>query len=432
MASDFSARPRRIETSALIPTWMKECIPVALNIEVESRPLSLFHFDEQIERNLKKMGVSTLFPVQCAVIPHIANCSGPLLLPSNGTIPRDVCVASPTGSGKTLAYVIPVVAVLARHPSSSSRALVVAPSQNLVDQIAEVFYKVSKGTSVSVSVLSSQVRNHTSVLLCTPGALTDQLAADQSFLAQIRFLVFDEVDRLVGFQFKDWIDELSQCLEARKGVSPKSLKSIVSELMPSPTSYLFKRTMQSYSATLEIATPSTERPTSRQAETAEELLTDYIPVQKLLFSATLKESPEMLACLNLHKPLLFSAEATDSSPERKRQTVLLPQTLEENLIVCSAEDKPLMVLHLLINKRFCRVLCFTGSKEATERLAMLLSYFDDKLVVRTFTAKQSRGKRSEIVHQFNAGKVDIIVCSDSMARGMDLLKVYTDIYNGHV
>lgn len=51
----------------------------------------------------------------------------------------DVCVCSPTGSGKTLAYVVPIVDSLSENPVTTLRALVLVPTKELANQVAEVF-----------------------------------------------------------------------------------------------------------------------------------------------------------------------------------------------------------------------------------------------------------------------------------------------------
>lgn len=57
---------------------------------------------------------------------------------------RDVILLSPTGSGKTLAFILPVLKLL-RPGSGRVQAIVVAPSRELVLQIAGVFQKIGAG-----------------------------------------------------------------------------------------------------------------------------------------------------------------------------------------------------------------------------------------------------------------------------------------------
>ena len=57
---------------------------------------------------LERQGITSFFPVQCQVIPHLLGSNNqPILSTYNG----DLCVSAPTGSGKTLSYAIPIVEV---------------------------------------------------------------------------------------------------------------------------------------------------------------------------------------------------------------------------------------------------------------------------------------------------------------------------------
>ncbi|VDK31538.1 unnamed protein product [Gongylonema pulchrum] len=84
---------------------------------------------QRVKQHLKRW-----YPVQTATLPHlIAATNACTVLP-----PRDLVISAPTGSGKTLCYVIPILNALRSQTSGSLFALVVAPVQNLVDQIEKV------------------------------------------------------------------------------------------------------------------------------------------------------------------------------------------------------------------------------------------------------------------------------------------------------
>merc|ERR1711871_1053851 len=78
-----------------------------------------------------------------------------------------------------------------------------------------------------------------------------------------------------------------------------------------------------------------------------------------------------------------------------------------------------MVLHLLIACQFKRVLIFTSSRENTHRLYLLLHLYGG-IRVEEFSSSLGTRKRRDIIEQFRCGMLHALVCSDAMARGMDL------------
>lgn len=117
--------------------------------------------------------------------------------------------------------------------------------------------------------------------------------------------------------------------------------------------------------------PHPPRPTS---VCASQLLSTQQYIQKLLFSATMTQDPEALALLQLHSPILFSVAV----PEEGREAMMLtpPTSLHEMVAVCKASLKPLVLLHFLsqhvqttsTEERKGQVLCFTNSRESSQRL----------------------------------------------------------------
>ena len=108
-------------------------------------------------------------------------------------------------------------------------------------------------------------------------------------------------------------------------------------------------------------------------------------LQKMLFSATLNHDPEQLAALNLAHPRLFIAQdgqaVTGESGhgnvgEDDMAEMTTPSTLTEHMVMCGGANKPLVLLHFLLTKGFQRTLIFTNSKEATQRLSVLLNGYD--------------------------------------------------------
>jgi len=109
----------------------------------------------------------------------------------------------------------------------------------------------------------------------------------------------------------------------------------------------------------------------------------------------------------------------------------LPATLQEQMYVIPGHAKPLVLLHLLYNLSLRKVLCFTKSVEASNRLVQLLSFFADEYIspsvtrveAANYSSDLSPSKRKEVVDRFVKGEIGVLVCSDLVARGMDIAGV---------
>ena len=137
---------------------------------------------------------------------------------------RDVLVRSPTGSGKTLAFAIPIVERIAPSDSAPA-ALVLAPTRELVTQIAAELREIAQARGLRVTAVYGGVglteqsrkaaRSH--VIVATPGRLEDLLARRAFSLSKVRLLVLDEADRMLDMGFRPAVDRIvGACPRARQ------------------------------------------------------------------------------------------------------------------------------------------------------------------------------------------------------------------------
>jgi len=157
------------------------------------------------------------------------------------------------------------------------------------------------------------------------------------------------------------------------------------------------------------------------------------PPQKLLFSATLSQDPEKLQKLSLFQPKLFtSVVETADGAEIKREIntdtfigkYTTPRELTEKYIECSVDLKPLVLYEFIKQEKLTKTMIFTDSIESAHRLAILLqSLFKDKLRIEEVSSQLEAGRRNSLIDDFANGKIDVIVCTDRLARGMDLIGV---------
>uniref|UniRef100_H2ZLF9 ATP-dependent RNA helicase n=1 Tax=Ciona savignyi TaxID=51511 RepID=H2ZLF9_CIOSA len=399
----------KVKVTRHLPRWITDRIIID---DIKSELQLLTDVEPKIDpvliENLKELGIVQLFPVQQKVIPFILRDTrrgiGEQTFP-----PRDICVSAPTGSGKTMAFALPIVQALMQRVVPATRALVVSPTRELSAQIYKVFTALCRNTKLKcvlitgvkgnlqqeqrllTSIGKNGVRYPPDIVVATPGRLVDHLSEEREFdLTKLRFLVIDEADRMMEQIKQRWLTLVEDNVYKNR-------------TKPVPGSLTIRSVTQS-----------------------------RIPLQKLLFSATLSADPEKLQQLNLFQPRLFSAapKALEIGVKTEDDNFIgkytTPVGLEEYLIKCTPGEKPLAVLHLALDKS--RVLCFAGSIETARRLTVLIQLYAEAAGKSDFTCTEFAShlpttKRSKVLKDFSAGKINILVCSDAMARGLDVPSV---------
>ncbi len=141
---------------------------------------------------------------------------------------RDVAAEAQTGSGKTAAFVLPIVAWLSEHPAPDERvvrALVLAPTRELAQQVASTFKTFAYGDScrvlcviggVAIETQLDMLRSGVDVVVATPGRLLDVLERDALDLQHLKTLVLDEADKLLDTGFRDELADLIRSLPKKR------------------------------------------------------------------------------------------------------------------------------------------------------------------------------------------------------------------------
>ncbi|OJD40703.1 uncharacterized protein BKCO1_1000502 [Diplodia corticola] len=169
----------------------------------------------------------------------------------------DAFIQAQTGSGKTLAYVLPIVQRLVNlgkdtvHRDSGLFAIILAPTRELSKQISVVLENVLRATNwiVSGTVIGGEkkksekarVRKGLNILVATPGRLVDHLEHTEALdVANVRWLVLDEGDRLMELGFENDIQKIVGCLNLRM----KATKNRIAGLPPKRMTILCSATMK--------------------------------------------------------------------------------------------------------------------------------------------------------------------------------------------
>lgn len=390
----------------VLPKWLAEPDVIEKDIKSNLIPLTdVAGICPALQKKLEAKGIQSFFPVQAEVIPAILETvNSGLLIGQGGYRPRDICVSAPTGSGKTLAFVIPVIQALLKRVVCEVRALAVLPTKELAEQVYKVFCSYSEGTNLKVVMAAGQksfaaeqatfteirggrCRSIADIVVATPGRLVDHINKNESFTLQhLRFLIIDEADRMIDSMHQAW---LNQVIKAVYKSGSGSDTSIFRRVEPGPI-------------------------------TVASLSVPQMPLQKLLFSATLTQNPEKLQQLGLHQPRLFSSTHTSTqNGTHTEEKFDFPQGLTEYYVTSTMNKKPLLVLHFLLRLKYKPVLCFTNSREAAHRLFLLLKLYGG-VEVAEFSSRLSPSERQRTLKSFEQGKISILISTDAAARGIDI------------
>jgi ATP-dependent RNA helicase RhlE len=255
---------------------------------------------ESLQRAVADQGYTMMTPIQAKAIPIVL--AG-----------RDVMGAAQTGTGKTAAFSLPLLHKMLRHENSSMsparhpvRALVIAPTRELADQVAANIKGYAQHSKLRTAVVyggidmkpqTAELKAGVEVLVATPGRLLDHIEAKNCVLNQVEYVVLDEADRMLDIGF---LPDLQRIL-----------------------SYL---------------------PKTRQT---------------LLFSATFSPEIKRLAESYLQDPILVEVARPNATATN----------VEQRFFSVATEDKRGAVLKLLKDRAITQALVFVNSKLGCARLA---------------------------------------------------------------
>ncbi len=183
---------------------MPEIKPASTKSDAPAASFENFGLSAEILRALADQGYLQPTPIQAEAIPVILKG-------------RDVMGAAQTGTGKTAGFSLPVIQMLqpqangstspARHPV---RALILTPTRELADQVAENVknYSVHTGLrsavvfgGVDIAPQTAALRAGVEILIATPGRLLDHVQQKTLNLSQAQILIMDEADRMLDMGF---------------------------------------------------------------------------------------------------------------------------------------------------------------------------------------------------------------------------------------
>lgn len=276
---------------------------------------------------------------------------------------QDIMLLSPTGSGKTLAFILPVMKML--KPSTGRvQCVVIAPSRELVIQIAGVFREVAKDFRVVALYGGHKVEDEVNslkvtpdIIVATPGRLLDHSVRHNTELLPVRILVLDEFDKSLELGFEE---EMRKLIGRMKNVSRFILTSA----------------------------------------TQTDVLPDFLKLDNPLTLNFLGNNNELRERLSIHR--------VDSDGKDKLETLL---SLLHNINSGETVEKTII---------------FVNHRESAERVEDFLSKNGVASVL--YHGSLDQRERETAVSLFNNGSRPVLVATDLAARGLDIEKVKSIIH----
>jgi ATP-dependent RNA helicase RhlE len=195
---------------------------------------------DKLLKALEKTTLKQPTPIQAQAIPYIMQG-------------RDLMGLAQTGTGKTAAFGLPLLHRLLDlgHPPGprNVRALILAPTRELVTQIFDNLTVFTKGTAVKVTVVvggaslnrqAERLAKGSDVLVATPGRLIDLLERGDVSLAQTGYLVLDEADHMLDMGFIHALRKIAKHIPLKRqtllfsATMPKDIEEIADTYLRDP------------------------------------------------------------------------------------------------------------------------------------------------------------------------------------------------------
>ena len=173
---------------------------------------SQFKFHPQINAGIKALGYATPTPIQNQAITPILQG-------------KDVMGLAQTGTGKTAAFALPILERLLAGPRGRVRALVIAPTRELAEQIHDNISLLGRDTKlrcmtvyggVSLNPQIQKLRAGVEIVVACPGRLLDHINQRTIDLSHVEVLILDEADRMFDMGFLPDIRKILKHVPAKR------------------------------------------------------------------------------------------------------------------------------------------------------------------------------------------------------------------------
>ncbi|WHI48345.1 ATP-dependent RNA helicase RhlB [Microbulbifer sp. VAAF005] len=297
------------------------------------------------------LGFQYCSPIQGRSLPHTLNG-------------HDLVGKAQTGTGKTAAFLITVIDDLLKHPfegeryAGEARSLIIAPTRELVMQIADDAKALCKHTELEIHTLvggmdyDKQQRNLNErlvdILVATPGRLLDFVGNRDCYLDQVEVLVIDEADRMLDMGFIPQVRRIVR---------------------------------------------QTPRKTHRQT---------------MFFSATFTPEVDDLVEQWTDDPVVVEIE-----PER-----VATDTVEQHVYLSASEEKYTLLYNIVQREEVDSLIVFANRRDQCRRLhEQLLAH---GISAGLLSGEVAQNKRVRTLDDFKSGKTKVLVATDVAGRGIHI------------
>jgi len=313
----------------------------------------LFGMKEDLLTTIRSRGYESPTPIQMQAIPLMMNR-------------REILACAPTGSGKTAAFLLPIIHYLDTPQKKGFRAVIVAPTRELANQIHRECVKLSECRGLRCHVIDNVTKaiqkfgpkssQRFDILVTTPNRLVYLLQQEPAgiSLKNVEWLVVDESDKLFEAGHQGFRDQLGAIYQA----------------------------------------------------------CDSHQIRRAFFSATFAHEVEEWCRLNLDNVVMLTVGQKNSA------TALVDQSL---VFVGSEGGKLMAFRNLLVEGLHPPVLVFVQTKERAKELYEELIY--DGINVDVIHAERTQLQRDNVVKCFRAGQIWVLICTELMGRGIDFVGV---------
>jgi ATP-dependent RNA helicase DeaD len=300
----------------------------------------------------------------------------------------DILGQARTGTGKTAAFGIPILQRVTK--GIATQAIILVPTRELCVQVDAELKRLGQHTPIRmVPVYGGQkimaqmkfLKHGPEILVGTPGRVMDLLERRIINFNNIRFVVLDEVDRMLDIGFRD---DIKRILSKVKGVRRND-----------------------------------ERDEGQNDEGNGDQQGGARAHQTMFVSATISDEIERLARTYMREPVeKLIAPGADDKP-----TV---ESVEQYFLSANPWDKYRLLKALLEQENPEIAIIFCRTKHGAQKLAHKLH--QDGIECREIHGNLAQNKRDRVMKSFRGGKFDVLVATDLASRGIDVADI-THIIN---
>jgi ATP-dependent RNA helicase RhlE len=189
-----------------------------------------------LNNNIQRAGFTEPTPIQQASIPLVLQG-------------HDIMGLAQTGTGKTAAFVLPTLQRLIPGARRKVRALIVAPTRELAEQINEVIETLGKDTKLrSVTIYGgasmnrqlAELRHGAEIVVACPGRLMDHMARRSINLSEVETLILDEADQMFDMGFLPAIRKIVAALPQKRqtllfsATMPTEIRKLSEQILKDP------------------------------------------------------------------------------------------------------------------------------------------------------------------------------------------------------